>query len=96
MDNKRIAGGILAGVVAAAIVLIISLFLIKVFWSWIVPDLFPGAVEQGLIAESVSWLTTLKLAIVCAVISGAGAGHAEHRSHGRRRREDRPDSQGDN
>jgi hypothetical protein len=46
---------------------ILFLLLIKVIWAWTIPDLFPGAVEQGLIAGSISWFTAFKLAIFVAV-----------------------------
>lgn len=56
-----------------AVVLVLVLFLVKLVWAWTIPDLFPGAVEQGLIAETVSWYTALKVAIFFAVLAG-GAG----------------------
>ena len=61
-------------VVLIAAVLLLALLLIKVLWAWTVPDLFPGGVEQGLVAESLSWFTAFKLAIFVAVLGGvAGA-----------------------
>jgi hypothetical protein len=44
--------------------------LFKFVWAWVVPDLFPGAVEQGLIAANLTWLASLKLAVLVAVLSG--------------------------
>ncbi len=49
---------------------IIALFLVKIVWAWTIPDLFPGAVQQGLIARSLSWFTALKVAIFLAVLTG--------------------------
>jgi len=49
---------------------IIALFLVKLLWAWTIPDLFPGAVQQGLIAHSISWFTSLKVAIFVAVLAG--------------------------
>ena len=57
---------------AGAVVLV--LFIVKALWAWTIPDLFPGAVAQGLVAESISWLTAFKIAlflVVLAAISGA-------------------------
>lgn len=75
---------IVPGVLALiAAVLVLMLFLVKVLWAWTVPDLFPGAVEQGLVAGSISWLTALKVAIFLAVlagIAGARAGRAHNSS----------------
>jgi hypothetical protein len=67
--------GILALV---AVVLVVALLLIKLLWAWTVPDLLPGAVAQGLVAGSISWLTSFKLALFVAVmagLSGLGRGH---------------------
>ena len=35
-----------------------------------VPDLFPGAVQQGLVTANISWLTSFKLALFAAVLFG--------------------------
>lgn len=58
--------------VLAAILLIffVVLLLVKLLWAWTIPDLFPGAVEQGLVARDISWWTSLKLAIFLAVLAG--------------------------
>lgn len=65
--------GILALVVGA---FVLVLFLIKLLWAWTIPDLFPGAVEQGLVAGSISWLTAFKIAIFIAVLAGLAGIHA--------------------
>tara|TARA_B110000438_G_scaffold89627_1_gene89136 strand:- start:665 stop:883 length:219 start_codon:yes stop_codon:yes gene_type:complete len=56
---------IFLGIIAAAF------FIIKFLWAWTIPDLFPGAVEQGLVAGEISWLTSFKLAIFFATLTGA-------------------------
>ncbi len=50
--------------------LVVALFMVKILWAWTIPDLFPGAVEQGLIVKSISWMTSLKVAILIAVFAG--------------------------
>ena len=50
-------------------VLVLALLLIKLLWAWTVPDLFPGAVQQKLIVESISWTAAFKLAIFIAVLA---------------------------
>lgn len=63
--------GVLALVVGA---LVLVLLLVKALWAWTVPDLFPGAVHEGLIAGSISWYAAFKVAIFAAVLAGvAGA-----------------------
>ena len=63
----------IAIVPGALVVMVLVLFLVKLLWAWTIPDLFPGAVEQGLIAETISWYAAFKVAIFFAVLAG-GAG----------------------
>lgn len=66
-----IVPGVLATIFAVILgVFIVVLFLVKILWAWTIPDLFPGAVEQGLIAQEISWYTSLKVAIFVAVMAG--------------------------
>ena len=64
--------------VLVAAVFVLVLFLVKVLWAWTVPDLFPGAVEQGLVAASISWYTALKVAIFAAVLAGVAGVRCGH------------------
>ncbi|MBI5833946.1 MAG: hypothetical protein HZB16_16760 [Armatimonadetes bacterium] len=50
------------------------LLLVKTLWAWTIPDLFPGAVRQGLVAGSISWLTAMKVALFVAILSGFSRG----------------------
>ena len=69
--NKKWLIAIVPGILAIiALVFLVALFLIKVLWAWTIPDLFPGAVEQGLVARDISWFTALKVAIFVAVLAG--------------------------
>jgi len=62
---------IVPGVLAiVAVVFVVALLLIKLMWAWTVPDLFPGAVEKGLVAANISWLAALKVAIFVALLAG--------------------------
>ena len=54
--------------VVVALLFVVALLLVKVMWGWTVPDLFPRAVAEGYVAESISWFTALKLAIFIAVL----------------------------
>lgn len=40
-------------------------------WPWIVPELLPGFVDQGLIVDSLSWITSMKIS-VAIVLTGLG------------------------
>ena len=52
-------------------VVALSFFVIKLLWAWTIPDLFPGAVAQGLIAAEISWLTSFKLAVFFGLLTGS-------------------------
>ena len=67
------------GLVFIAGLFVLALLLVKVLWGWTIPDIFPGAVEQGLIAGSISWFTALKIAIFIAVLGGVSgiSGHGK-------------------
>ena len=53
-----------------AVYALIVLLLVKLLWAWTIPDIFPGAVSQGLIAGSISWFTAFKIAVFVAVLAG--------------------------
>lgn len=73
-------GLVFMGVVAIIVVIfVIALFLVKLLWDWTIPDLFPGAVEQGLVAGTISWFTAFKVAIFMAVLAGV-AGARQHKN----------------
>ncbi len=59
-------------------VMAISFLVIKLLWAWTIPDLFPGAVEQGLVAAEISWFTSFKLAIFFAILTGASKGSSNN------------------
>jgi hypothetical protein len=74
-----IVAAIVGGIVAACVAFVVVLFLVRILWDWTIPDLFPGAVEQGLVARSITWLTACKVAIFVAVLSGIAGLHVSYR-----------------
>ena len=56
--------------VTVVMTFVLSVVVFKFVWAWVVPDLFPGAVTQGLISADLTWLAALKLAVLVAVLSG--------------------------
>jgi len=71
--EKRVTEGVpvaIAILIAVAVTFVISLVLFKFVWAWVVPDLFPGAVAQGLISANLTWFAAFKLAVLVAVLSG--------------------------
>jgi hypothetical protein len=81
-SDKRWLIAIVPGVLGIiAVVFLVALLLIKLLWAWTIPDLFPGAVEQGLVAGDISWFTALKLAIFVAVLAGVAGVRRGSSSH---------------
>ncbi len=71
--EKRVTEGVTSGVtilVQVAVTFVIMVVVLKFVWAWVVPDLFPGAVAEGLINADLTWLATVKLAVLVAVLSG--------------------------
>jgi uncharacterized membrane protein len=73
--EQRVAEGVATGtaiLIAVAVTFVISVIVFKFVWAWVVPDLFPGAVQQGLISANLSWFATFKLAVLASLIGGIG------------------------
>jgi hypothetical protein len=71
--ERRVTQGVplvISILIAVAVTFVISVILFKFVWAWVVPDLFPGAVAQGLISADLTWFAALKLAVLVAVLSG--------------------------
>lgn len=48
----------------------VTIVIVKLVWGWVIPDIFPGAVDEGLVSGDLTWLDSAKLAILVAVLSG--------------------------
>ena len=71
--EKRVTEGVTVGttiLVTVAVTFVIAVVVFKFVWAWVVPDLFPGAVDQGLIIADLTWLAAVKLAVLVSVLSG--------------------------
>jgi len=72
--EKRVTEGLTVGItvlIQVAIMFVISMVVFKFVWAWVIPDLFPGAVAQGLINANLTWLAALKLAVLVSVLGGS-------------------------
>ena len=61
--------GLPAIVLWVAGIFVLGIFLIKWFWMWTIPALFPGAVASGAVAGVISWWTALKLSVLVALLA---------------------------
>jgi TRAP-type uncharacterized transport system fused permease subunit len=71
--ERRVTEGaprLIAIIIAVAITFVISLVVFRFVWGWVIPDLFPGAVAEGLVVEDLTWATAFKLAVLVAAITG--------------------------
>jgi hypothetical protein len=71
--EKRVEKGVekwITILITAAIAFGITVVVLKFVWAWVVPDLFPGAVTQGLINADLSWLAAFKFALLVAILGG--------------------------
>ena len=67
-------GAIIVLIFRVLLVFLVVSPLLKILWPRTIPYLFPGAVEQGLIAPSISWSTVFKISIFVAVLTVVCAG----------------------
>jgi len=74
MSKTQLGAVVCGGVVVACAVFVAGLLLIKLLWAWTIPDIFPKAVEQGLVAGTISWFTAMKVAGFIAVLAGFPGG----------------------
>lgn len=70
--NKRMNRTELVGCLGLVIAIFVvawlaSTTLVYVFWAWIVPDVFAGAVEQGLMPSHLTLWQSAKIAWVVAI-----------------------------
>jgi uncharacterized membrane protein YfcA len=70
MKGTYIIRIVIGGIITAIVGFVVALLAIKLLWSWIVPELFPKAVEENLIVRNLSWLGAIKVAIVVGILSG--------------------------
>jgi hypothetical protein len=70
MGNTNWIGMMISFIIFAFIFGFVTLLLLKLLWVWTIPDIFPGAVEEGLVAKTISWYTAFKLAMFMAVTGG--------------------------
>lgn len=78
MNGARITALVVGVIALACVAFVVVLLLVKALWAWTVPDLFPGAAQRGLVADSISWLTAVKIALFVAVLSGCARGAEAH------------------
>lgn len=71
--EKRVEEAVTTGttiLIQAVIAFGITVVVLKFVWAWVVADLFPGAVAQGLINANLTWLAAVKFAVLVAVLTG--------------------------
>ena len=79
MNKNTKLFAIIPGVIALIVTVVAVAFLvIKLLWAWTVPDIFPGAVEKGLVAAEISWFTSFKLALFFGILTSALKGKIKY------------------
>ena len=71
--EKRVEKGVTLGItllIQVIVSFVIAVIVFKFVWAWVIGDLFPGAVAQGLISADLTWLAAVKLAVLVSVLSG--------------------------
>lgn len=59
------------GIIALVVIVIaVSTVILMLAWGWVVPDVFAGAVEKGIIPASITFWQALKLGVLAGILSG--------------------------
>ena len=58
--------------VGAVIAFAIGVILLKLLWTWTIPELFPAAVDQNLITADLTWLAAIKTVAIVAILNSTG------------------------
>ena len=70
MISKEELTAIFCGfIISMATMVVVMAFLLKLLWAWVVPELFPGAVVQGLVVPALSWSLAFKLVVFIMVLA---------------------------
>ena len=59
--------------ISATVAFAIGVVLVKLLWAWTVPDLFPAAVDQGMIAAALTWPAAIKAVALVALLISTGS-----------------------
>lgn len=70
---KRAAIYLAIYVLLAIILLPLATFLMAAVWGWVIPDIFKGLVEVGLLPTTITWWQAIKIYILLLVFGLAGA-----------------------
>lgn len=53
---------------------IVAFVAVMLLWQWIVPDVFSGAVSQGVLPASLTFVQAIKLSILLTILGLTGRG----------------------
>ena len=70
---EEIGLGCLGALALVAIITIVMAFIITLVWGWVVPQVFPGAVEANALPASLTLIQALKLSILFSILGLTGA-----------------------
>ena len=69
MTKNKMLFVITSVLIGAALFCVTAACLLKLVWAWVMPELFPGAVTQGLLVASLSWAAAFKLTVFMMVLA---------------------------
>lgn len=69
MSKNELVFIISSVIIGAAVFCVMVACLLKLVWAWVMPELFPGAVAQGLLVASLSWGAAFKLTVFVMVLT---------------------------
>lgn len=80
-DWGEIGIGCLGLIILAVIIVTISAFVTTIIWGWIVPTIFPSAVEMSALPASLTLVQALKLSIFFSILGLTGSASSKSKSN---------------
>ncbi len=68
----RVSLGIVGFLALILVLVLLGAWLMTIVWSWVVPDVFSGAVGQGVLPASLSMVQAMKLSILLSILGLTG------------------------
>ena len=70
--SNKITGAI-SVLISRVVAFAIGVILIKLLWAWTIRELFPMAVDQGLIVSDMTWPVALRIVALVAILASTGS-----------------------
>ena len=73
-STLTIGGGCSDFLIILVAAILVGPWIVQLLWGWVVPDIFAGMVEEGLLLSKLTWWQAFKLSWFVGLLVGASRG----------------------